>query len=78
MISCSFNTRFPWARMAHTSTDGVHSMKYRNRISFVLLMMAVTQVHATINVFACEPEWAALAEELGGDKLTIYSATTSM
>lgn len=41
-------------------------------------MMASTQVHAVIDVFACEPEWAALAEELGGDKLSIYSATTSM
>ena len=47
-------------------------------MTFVLLMMAFTQVHSAINVFACEPEWAALAEELGGDKLTIYSATTSM
>ncbi len=48
------------------------------KIIFVLLMAAVSPVHATINVFACEPEWAALAEEIGGDRLTIYSATTSM
>jgi len=33
---------------------------------------------ATLNVFACEPEWAALVKELGGDKLAIYSATTAM
>jgi len=32
---------------------------------------------ATLNVFACEPEWAALAIELGGDRLGIYSATTA-
>ena len=32
---------------------------------------------ATLNVFACEPEWAALAAELGGDRLEIYSATTA-
>ena len=31
---------------------------------------------ATLNVFACEPEWAALAEMIGGDKLDVYSATT--
>jgi zinc/manganese transport system substrate-binding protein len=48
------------------------------KIIFVLLMTAFLPVHATINVFACEPEWAALAEEIGGGKLTIYSATTSM
>jgi len=33
---------------------------------------------AALNVFACEPEWAALAKELGGDRLAIYSATTAM
>ncbi len=32
---------------------------------------------ATLNVLACEPEWAALVKELGGEKLTVYSATTS-
>lgn len=33
---------------------------------------------AALNVFACEPEWAALAQELGGDQLKIYSATTAL
>jgi len=32
---------------------------------------------AALSVFACEPEWAALVEELGGDRLEIYSATTA-
>ncbi len=53
-------------------------MKNRIRIIFILLMTLFSPVQATVNVFACEPEWAALAEELGGEKLTIYSATTSM
>jgi zinc/manganese transport system substrate-binding protein len=48
------------------------------KIIFVLLMTVFSSVHATINIFACEPEWAALAEEIGGDRLTVYSATTSM
>jgi zinc/manganese transport system substrate-binding protein len=30
-----------------------------------------------LNVFACEPEWGALAQELGGDKLSVYTATTA-
>ena len=30
-----------------------------------------------LNVFACEPEWAALAQELGGDKVSVFSATTA-
>jgi zinc/manganese transport system substrate-binding protein len=30
-----------------------------------------------LEVFACEPEWAALAVELGGDKVDAFSATTA-
>src|SRR5438045_9592404 len=33
---------------------------------------------AALNVFACEPEWSALAQELGGDKVSVYSATTAL
>ena len=32
---------------------------------------------AALNVFACEPEWAALAKEIGGDRVSVFSATTS-
>lgn len=32
---------------------------------------------ARIDVFACVPEWAALAEELGGDKVSVYQATNA-
>jgi zinc/manganese transport system substrate-binding protein len=46
---------------------------------FVLLVsLAAFPAHAALNVFACEPEWAALAQELGGDKLAVYSGTTGM
>jgi zinc/manganese transport system substrate-binding protein len=31
-----------------------------------------------LNVFACEPEWGALATELGGDKVDVFSATTGL
>jgi zinc/manganese transport system substrate-binding protein len=33
---------------------------------------------ATLNVFACEPEWGALVTELAGDKAKVYVATTAM
>ncbi|MGD8801845.1 MAG: zinc ABC transporter substrate-binding protein [Gammaproteobacteria bacterium] len=36
-----------------------------------------SSAQAALNVFACEPEWAALAKELGSDRLDIYSATTA-
>lgn len=35
-------------------------------------------IYAQINVFACEPEWAALARALGGDAVKVTSATTAM
>jgi zinc/manganese transport system substrate-binding protein len=41
-------------------------------------MLAVTTpVTAALTVFACEPEWASLADELGGEKVKSYSATTA-
>src|SRR3954462_11205831 len=33
---------------------------------------------AALQVFACEPEWAALSQEIGGDKVTVYAATTGV
>ena len=35
------------------------------------------RVHAALNVFACEPEWGALASEIGGDKVSVFTATTA-
>lgn len=40
-------------------------------------MLAATAAHAKIEVLACEPEWGALASELGGDKLSVYVASTA-
>ncbi len=34
--------------------------------------------HATVNVLACEPEWEALTNELGGDKVKVSSATNAL
>lgn len=44
---------------------------------FLGLMIATpTGAQAKINLFACEPEWAALARELGGADVEIFTATT--
>src|SRR5437899_5888858 len=43
-------------------------------LSSVVVALPAT---AALNVFACEPEWAALAQELGGDKISALSATTA-
>ncbi len=42
--------------------------------TFLLLLLS-GNVHAALNVFACEPEWAALTQQLAGDKADIYTAT---
>lgn len=46
---------------------------------FVLLVLVTIggSVNAAINVFACEPEWGALAREIGGDTINVYVATTA-
>ena len=33
---------------------------------------------AALNIFACEPEWGALARELTGDKGSVYVASTAL
>ncbi len=49
------------------------------RIFLPLLFLFVSAgVHAEVRVFACEPEWAALADEIGGDLVESYSATTAL
>lgn len=49
------------------------------RILFSLLLMgAAPATLAALNIFACEPEWGALAKELGGNKVTIYTAATAL
>jgi zinc/manganese transport system substrate-binding protein len=42
------------------------------------LAIAALPAAAALNVFACEPEWGALAQELGGDRVSVYSATTAL
>ena len=44
----------------------------------VLLLATAMPATAALNIFACEPEWGALAKELGGDKASIYTATTAL
>ena len=46
---------------------------------FILFFTTLPTVsYAALNVFACEPEWGALATELGGDAVKVYTATTAM
>jgi zinc/manganese transport system substrate-binding protein len=44
----------------------------------VALCMFATSAFAALNIFACTPEWGALAKELAGDKANIYTATNAL
>jgi len=44
----------------------------------VLALMLAGPALATLNVFATVPEWGALTQELGGDKVKIYVATNAL
>ena len=47
------------------------------RLLALLFAALPALAHAALNVFACEPEWGALASELGGDAVKVYAATTA-
>jgi len=46
-------------------------------VACALLLCAGTVPAQALQIFACEPEWGALATELGGDKVTVFTATTA-
>ncbi|MEX2125005.1 MAG: zinc ABC transporter substrate-binding protein [Woeseia sp.] len=50
-----------------------------NRYFIILVLTLLPLVsQADLEVFACEPEWAALAVEIGGDLVEADSATTAL
>ena len=48
------------------------------RLIPLFLLLLATGAHAQLRVFACEPEWAALADEIGGELVESYAATTAL
>jgi zinc/manganese transport system substrate-binding protein len=45
---------------------------------FGLALLAASSPAVALNIFACEPEWGALAKELAGAEARIYVATTAL
>jgi zinc/manganese transport system substrate-binding protein len=52
-------------------------MKITSLLIASLMLLANHSAAAELRVFACEPEWGALTEELGGDDVEVYTATTA-
>ena len=53
-------------------------MKRNQWIAIVILWLLAQPAFASLNILACEPEWGALAKELGGDKVNIYVAVNAL
>ena len=49
----------------------------RTVLTLLCTLMSMN-AHAALNVLACTPEWGALAKEIGGDKVSVYTATTAL
>lgn len=52
-------------------------------LAFCIALLAAPAIQGTaahaeaLRVFTCEPVWAAVVEEIGGERVTVYSATTA-
>jgi len=52
-------------------------MKKILSLLLVLATLGLARQAAAIDVFACEPEWGSLLQELGGDRVSVYVATNA-
>jgi zinc/manganese transport system substrate-binding protein len=59
--------------MAHISFEG---SRMRSLLQLITIFLLPVSAHA-LEVFACEPEWAALVGELAGDHANVTVATTA-
>jgi zinc/manganese transport system substrate-binding protein len=44
----------------------------------LVLSASPAKASPALQVFACEPEWGALVEELGGDRVSVFAAITAL
>src|SRR5512140_1137231 len=74
--------------MARTATDAARhrlqeffmTMTFKTLIALLVAPLALLALpaHAALRVFACEPEWGALAQELGGPLVEVSVATSAL
>lgn len=51
-------------------------MKIFKYLLIIAMLLLASAAHARVEVFSCEPEWASLVTELGGEAVNVFSATT--
>ena len=47
-------------------------------VALLCVLLPALPAAASVNMFATVPEWAALAKEIGGDKVNVLAATTAL
>src|SRR5882724_9932162 len=57
--------------------DKIMRPQLQSTIGVLIFAWAIPAL-AVLNVFATVPEWGALAEEVGGDKVKVYVATNAL
>jgi zinc/manganese transport system substrate-binding protein len=64
--------------LINTKQKGETNMKKLLICAALASMLSFTSspAKAAVNIFACEPEWGSLANEIGGDAVSVYVATT--
>ena len=53
-------------------------MNFKNFAALLAALLLAMPAQAALNVFACEPEWGALAKELGGSFVDVSVATGAL
>ena len=53
-------------------------VRFRCLAGLLVALFASAPAQAALSVFACLPEWASLAQELGGDKVSVYQASSPL
>src|SRR6476620_7497227 len=64
--------------MARTNSERNPMSSCLQWAAAVALAVVAAPVLAALNIFATVPEWGALAEELGGDKVKVFTATNAL
>ena len=52
--------------------------KWTSILLLLCAALAANSATAALRVFSCEPEWTALLNEIGGDRLKVFTATTAL
>ena len=72
------NSVHPQHRRAWRARVLVRGINVFRALGLLFISLVPALASADLRVFTCEPEWAALADEIGGELVTTYSATTAL